>query len=127
MAYEKVWANNEKLNKNEINKLKKDGLSIFDDIPKYAKEGFASIPKDQYMYFKYAGLTVQKPQDKGLFMLRVKVPTGIMNNNQAVVLSEIGNAFGRGFWTSPRVRQSNIIGFLLRSSRKFLIVCMQSV
>lgn len=97
MAYEKVWANNEKLNKNEINKLKKDGLSIFDDIPKYAKEGFASIPKDQYMYFKYAGLTVQKPQDKGLFMLRVKVPTGIMNNDQAVVLSEIGNAFGRGF------------------------------
>lgn len=59
------------------------------------KNGFESIPKDQYMYFKYAGLTVQKPQDKGLFMLRVKVPTGILNHQQAVVLSEIGQLYGR--------------------------------
>lgn len=76
MAYEKVWAKNERLNKNEINKLAKDGLSIFADIPNYAESGFESIPKDQYMYFKYAGLTVQQPQDKGLFMMRVKVPSG---------------------------------------------------
>lgn len=96
MAYEKVWANDEKLNKNEINKLKKDGLSIFEDIPKYAKNGFESIPKDQYMYFKYAGLTVQKPQDKGLFMMRVKVPTGILTSRQAVELADIGAEYGRG-------------------------------
>lgn len=97
MAYEKVWAQNERLNKNEINKLKKDGLSIFDDIPKYAKNGFESIPRDQYMYFKFAGLTVQKPQDKGLFMMRVKVPSGVLRSEQAIVLADIGDEFGRGF------------------------------
>lgn len=97
MAYEKVWANNERLNKNELNKLKKDGLSIFEDIPKYVEGGFESIPKDQYMYFKFAGLTVQQPQDKGLFMMRVKVPTGIMTNEQAVTLAGIGAEYGRGF------------------------------
>lgn len=96
LSYSKVWANNEQLNKNEVNKLKKDGLSIFDDIPKYAKNGFDSIPKDQFMYFKYAGLTVQKPQDKGLFMLRVKIPTGILNHEQAVTLAGIGSDYGRG-------------------------------
>ncbi|CAM3138928.1 nitrite/sulfite reductase [Sporolactobacillus spathodeae] len=96
MSYEKVWVNNEQLNKNERNKLKKDGLSIFEDIPKYAQQGFDSIPKDQYMYFKYAGLTVQKPQDKGLFMMRVKVPTGILHYDQAMTLAQIGNRYGRG-------------------------------
>ncbi|RYM05431.1 nitrite/sulfite reductase [Sporolactobacillus sp. THM7-7] len=95
MAYEKVWANNERLNKNERNKLKKDGLTIFDDIPRYAKLGFESIPKDQYMYLKYAGLTVQQPQDKGLFMMRVKVPTGIMNYEQAVTFAEVGRTYAR--------------------------------
>ncbi|MDN3954398.1 nitrite/sulfite reductase [Sporolactobacillus laevolacticus] len=96
MSYVKVWADNDQLNKNEINKLKKDGLSIFEDIPKYAINGFESIPKDQYMYFKYAGLTVQKPQDKGLFMMRVKIPTGILNYEQAVTLAEIGAEYGKG-------------------------------
>jgi Sulfite reductase, beta subunit (hemoprotein) len=96
LSYTRVWADNEQLNKNEINKLKKDGLSIFNDIPKYAKSGFDAIPKDQYMYFKYAGLTVQKPQDQGLFMLRVKIPTGILNHVQAVTLAGIGRDFGRG-------------------------------
>lgn len=95
MAYEKVWANDERLNKNEINKLTKDGLSIFEDIPKYAKSGFESIPKSQYMYFKYAGLTVQQPQDKGLFMLRVKVPSGILTNEQALTLADIGRIYAR--------------------------------
>ncbi|MDD9148693.1 nitrite/sulfite reductase [Sporolactobacillus sp. CQH2019] len=95
MAYEKVWAKNERLNKNEINKLAKDGLSIFADIPNYAESGFESIPKDQYMYFKYAGLTVQQPQDKGLFMMRVKVPSGIMSNEQAETLAGIGRIYAR--------------------------------
>ncbi|RYL94921.1 nitrite/sulfite reductase [Sporolactobacillus sp. THM7-4] len=95
MAYEKVWANNERLNKNEINKLKKDGLSIFEDIPRYAKEGFDSIPKDQYMYFKYAGLTVQQPQDKGYFMMRVKVPSGVMTYEQALTFAEVGKVYAR--------------------------------
>jgi ferredoxin-nitrite reductase len=95
LSYTKVWSNNKQLNKNEMNKLKKDGLSIFADIPKYIEQGFASIPKDQYMYFKYAGLTVQRPQDKGLFMMRVKIPTGILNHRQAAILAEIGKTYGR--------------------------------
>lgn len=37
MSYEKVWANNEKLNQTEKNKLEKDGLEIFNDIPYYAE------------------------------------------------------------------------------------------
>ena len=45
MSYDKVWANNEKLNQTEKNKLEKDGLEIFNDIPYYAENGFESIPK----------------------------------------------------------------------------------
>lgn len=95
MAYEKIWANNEKLNKNELKKLEKDGLTIFEDIKRYAAEGFEAIPKEDYMFFKWAGLTVQKPQEEGNFMLRVKAPSGIMTNEQAVTFAHIANEYGR--------------------------------
>jgi ferredoxin-nitrite reductase len=38
-------ANDEsKLSKEEIHNLKKDGLDILNDIDRYAREGFATIP-----------------------------------------------------------------------------------
>ncbi|WLR52823.1 nitrite/sulfite reductase [Bacillus tianshenii] len=95
MAYEKIWANNEKLNKNEKAKLEKDGLEILNDIPGYAEKGFSSIPKDQWDFFKWAGLYLQKPKEDGYFMMRVNVPSGILNNEQLKTLAGISKDFGR--------------------------------
>ncbi|MGY4112180.1 hypothetical protein ACVIJU_002444 [Aeribacillus sp. SP014] len=39
MAHEKVWANNENLNKFELKKLEKDGLDILEEIDTFAKNG----------------------------------------------------------------------------------------
>ncbi|OEH92744.1 nitrite/sulfite reductase [Bacillus solimangrovi] len=96
MSYKKVWSNNEKLSKNELAKLDKDGLEILNDIPNYAKQGFESIPKDQWDYFKWAGLYLQKPKEAGYFMMRVNVPNGILNNDQLKVLAGISRDYGRG-------------------------------
>lgn len=96
MAYEKIWADNEKLNKTEVVKLEKDGLRILDDIPEYAQKGFASIPKDQWDLFKWAGLYLQRPKEDGYFMMRVNVPSGILTKAQADVLAEIARDYGRG-------------------------------
>ncbi|MDX8365814.1 nitrite/sulfite reductase [Cytobacillus sp. IB215665] len=96
MAYVKTWENNEKLNKNEKQKLQKDGLEILNDIPHYAKNGFQSIPKDQWDYFKWAGLYLQKPKEDGYFMMRVNVPSGILTYDQANVLAGISKDYGRG-------------------------------
>ncbi|NWK70696.1 nitrite/sulfite reductase [Bacillus paramycoides] len=95
MSYEKVWANNEKLNQTEKNKLKKDGLEIFNDIPYYAENGFESIPKEEWDSFKWAGLYLQRPKEAGYFMMRVNIPSGIITNAQAEVLASIAEDYGR--------------------------------
>ncbi|EJS13304.1 nitrite/sulfite reductase [Bacillus mycoides] len=95
MSYEKVWANNEKLNQTEKKKLEKDGLEIFNDIPYYAENGFESIPKEEWDAFKWAGLYLQRPKEAGYFMMRVNIPSGIITNAQAEVLASIAEDYGR--------------------------------
>jgi ferredoxin-nitrite reductase len=96
MAYVKHWANEEKLNATEKQKLARDGLKIFEDIPRYAKEGFEAIPKEEWPMFKWAGLYLQRPKEDGYFMMRVCVPSGILNYEQAVALAKISRDYGRG-------------------------------
>ncbi|MCH4170126.1 MAG: nitrite/sulfite reductase [Lactobacillus sp.] len=95
MSYSVTWAA-ERLNKNEQNKLQEDGLDVFKDLPELIKKPFSEIDKSYYMYFKYAGLTVQKPQDKGLFMMRVKIPGGVITVAQGDHLAQIGRDYGHG-------------------------------
>ncbi|MCF6408150.1 nitrite/sulfite reductase [Pseudalkalibacillus salsuginis] len=96
MAYEKIWADNEKLNKTELKKLEKDGLEIFKDIPYYAENGFESIPKEEWDSFKWAGLYLQRPKEDGYFMMRVNVPSGVLNYEQTEALASICKDYGRG-------------------------------
>lgn len=98
MSYEKSWGNNPNINETEKKKLEKDGLKIFEDIPRYAKEGFQSIPKEQWDMFKWAGCYLQKPKEDGYFMMRVNVPSGILNYEQLVALAKIATDYGRGVY-----------------------------
>lgn len=98
MAYEKIWANNPKLNKMELQKLEQDGLKIFDDIAYHAEHGFASIPRKKWDLFKWAGMYLQKPKEDGYFMMRVVIPSGIVTNEQAVTMANIAKEFGRDLY-----------------------------
>ncbi len=98
MAYEKHWANNDKINATEKQKLKMDGLEIFQKIPEYARSGFASIPKEEWPMFKWAGLYLQRPREEGYFMMRVCIPSGILNYDQVVTLAGIARDYGRGIY-----------------------------
>ncbi|MCC3374020.1 nitrite/sulfite reductase [Cohnella sp. REN36] len=97
MAYEAVWMKDpDKLNKFEFYKIEKDGLDIIRDIvEKYAKEGFASIPQEDFNLFKWAGVYQQKPNN-GHFMMRIRIPGGVLTSAQARVLAGIGRDYGRG-------------------------------
>ena len=95
MAYQKSLGTNEKLNKTEQWKLEKDGLTILEDIPNYAKNGFSSIPKEEWDKFKWAGLYLQRPKEDGYFMMRVNVPSGILTYDQARELAAICKEYGR--------------------------------
>ncbi len=96
MAYEAKWAADpSKLNKVELIKLEKDGLDVIRTIiEKYAVEGYESIPEDEKNRFKWAGVYEQKPKD-GHFMMRVRIPSGILNYDQACALANIARDYGR--------------------------------
>lgn len=97
MAYEAIWMDRDpsKLNKFEFYKMEKDGLDIIRDIVEtYSKEGFASIPQEDFNLFKWAGVYQQKPNN-GHFMMRVRIPGGILTSKQARELAAIGRDYGR--------------------------------
>ncbi len=98
MAYEQKWKQDiDSLNNVEKIKLKRDGLDIIEAIiNKYSKQGYDSIPEDDRMLLKWAGIYEQKPKN-GLFMLRVRINTGRMNVQQAYVLAEVSKNYGRSF------------------------------
>jgi ferredoxin-nitrite reductase len=93
---ERVWTKDLSiLNKFELQKLDKDGMDILDDIAQYAQTGYKSIPEDDFALFKWAGVYQQKPKDDGYFMMRVKIPTGMLNSKQARALAAIARDYGR--------------------------------
>ncbi|NGQ95348.1 nitrite/sulfite reductase [Brevibacillus sp. SYP-B805] len=95
MPYQATWAKTpEKLNKTELLKLEKDGLDIIEDIYRYAKTGYESIPEDDKSLFKWAGIYEQRPKD-GHFMMRVRIPSGRLNSDQARALAGIARDYGR--------------------------------
>ena len=92
---QKKWANDPNLNKMEIAKLEKDGLDVIETIvTKYSKEGYSSIEGTDMDRFKWAGVYQQRPNN-GHFMMRVRIPGGIISNSQAIVLAEIARDYGR--------------------------------
>ena len=82
------------LNKVELLKRRKDGLDVLKDISQYASLGYDSIPKEEIELFKWLGLYEQSPKD-GHFMLRVRLPSGILNSEQARALALISQKYGR--------------------------------
>lgn len=97
MGYTPVWeADKEKLNKMELVKLQKDGLDIIEDIRNnYAINGFDSIPAEDMDLFKWAGVYQQKPKSDGYFMMRVRIPSGILSSDQARTIAGIARDYGR--------------------------------
>jgi ferredoxin-nitrite reductase len=92
------WAENpDQLNQMEHLKLKQDGLDIIEEIVHiYSNKGFESIPEEKFALFKWAGVYQQRPKEDGYFMMRIRIPTGILTSEQARVIAELGQEYGRG-------------------------------
>jgi len=89
------WADDPSLNKMEFTKLEKDGLDVIETIVNtYSKEGFESIESSDMDRFKWAGVYQQRPKD-GHFMMRVRIPGGILSSEQARELARIAQDYGR--------------------------------
>lgn len=84
-------------------KREKPSWSILDDIRKYAREGFASIPDDDlHVRFRAWGLYTQG-DGKGTrgdalpyFMMRVRTPNGVLTSERVRVIADISDRYCRG-------------------------------
>ncbi|HEU4655930.1 MAG TPA: hypothetical protein VFR97_00310 [Capillimicrobium sp.] len=83
------------MNKVEKMKLEKDGLDVYPELMRAAREGWETLADDDVARLKWYGLYPHNTTD-GHFMLRVKVTNGVLTADQAEVLAQITNEYGRG-------------------------------
>ena len=82
------------MNENERIKKERDGLDVFESILGYAKTGFDTIDPDDFVRMRWYGLYQQKPNE-GHFMLRIKVPGGVLTAEQTRTVADITKLYAR--------------------------------
>ncbi len=83
------------MNRIEQIKAEKDGLDVGDDIPRYAQLGFESIDETDLERLKWWGVFFRR-HTPGYFMMRIRIPNGILTASQLRAIGWIANTFGRG-------------------------------
>jgi sulfite reductase beta subunit-like hemoprotein len=85
------------LKRNSVERLKreKSPLLILDELPSLIAAGYEQVPEEDLVRLKWWGLYHDKPKI-GTFMLRVKIPGGILQPEQLRAIGEISNVHGRG-------------------------------
>jgi ferredoxin-nitrite reductase len=81
-------------NKFEKLKSEKDGLSVKGEIEKFASLGWEAINEiDRDHRLKWLGVFF-RPVTPGKFMMRLRMPNGILNSSQMRVLAEVVQRYG---------------------------------
>lgn len=84
----------EKINKFERIKAEKDGLAVRQDIARFAEIGWEAIEESDRDYrLKWLGLFF-RPVTPGKFMMRLRLPSGIISSAQMRMLAEIIQRYG---------------------------------
>jgi len=84
------------MNKIEEIKRHKDGLDVLADIHRYAAEGESRISSEDEALFKWYGVYTQRPADDGYFMVRIRIPGGVLNAAQLATIADLSARFGKG-------------------------------
>jgi ferredoxin-nitrite reductase len=82
------------MNKIEARKHSRDGLDVEADLARFAREGWRTIADDDKERLKWIGVFHRRPTP-GHFMMRIRMPNGIVSSAQARLLGEITRESGR--------------------------------
>lgn len=87
----------EPLNSAEAAKREDDGLNVRARIEHlYSKKGFGWIwPSDLRSRFRWCGLYTQRPEVDGYFMMRIRIPGGVLSSEQTRAIADVSRRFGR--------------------------------
>ncbi|RMH64268.1 MAG: ferredoxin--nitrite reductase [Cyanobacteria bacterium J003] len=81
-------------NKIEAIKKEKDGLAVKQELEKFAAIGWENVPEaDRDVRLKWLGIFF-RPVTPGKFMMRLRVPNGILTSQQLRTLGEIVDRYG---------------------------------
>ncbi|NPA13487.1 MAG: ferredoxin--nitrite reductase [Aquificae bacterium] len=86
-----------KLNKIELLKQEHSPKEAWERLEYYAEKGFSSIPEYDLNYFLKCFGIFYRPATPERFMLRVRIPGGRLNYQQALKLGEVAQRFGNDY------------------------------
>src|SRR5216110_207082 len=83
--------------RNPVERIKRDKapLGIRDELPALIAMGYEAVPEEDMVRLQWWGLYHDKPKI-GTFMLRVKIPSGILPPAKLRAIGEVSNRYGRG-------------------------------
>jgi ferredoxin-nitrite reductase len=83
--------------RNSVERIKRDKppLGIRNELPALIAAGYESMPEEDIVRLQWWGLYHDKPKI-GTFMLRVKIPSGILSAAKLRAIGEVANRYGRG-------------------------------
>jgi len=93
-AYE---ARSKKINKIEKVKELKTAEQAYAKLEEYARDGFDSIPEEDKTYFLKCFGIYYRPATPEKFMLKLRIPGGFMNAQQAKIIGECSREFGEDY------------------------------
>ncbi len=95
MAAAPTWESVLERNTVERIKLDKPPLGIRDELPALIAGGYEALPEEDIVRLQWWGLYHDKPK-VGTFMLRVKIPNGVLSPAKLRTIGEVSNRYGRG-------------------------------
>src|SRR6478752_4499896 len=83
--------------RNSVERIKRDKppLGIREELPALIAAGYERMPEEDIVRLQWWGLYHDKPKI-GTFMLRVKIPSGILEPEKLRAIGEVSNRYGRG-------------------------------
>src|SRR3954452_715268 len=83
--------------RNSVERIKRDRppLGIRDELPALIAAGYEQMAEEDIVRLQWWGLYHDKPKI-GTFMLRVKIPSGILTPAKLRAIGEVSNRYGRG-------------------------------
>jgi len=96
----------EKLNKFERFKAEKDGLAVKEELKRFAEIGWEAVDEtDLTQRLKWLGIFF-RPVTPGQFMLRMRMPNGILSGQKMRVLAEVVQRYGEAGSADITTRQN---------------------
>jgi sulfite reductase beta subunit-like hemoprotein len=85
------------LKRNPVERIKQERspLGIRDELPALIAMGYESVPEEDVVRLQWWGLYHDKPK-VGTFMLRIKIPSGILPPAKLRAIGDVSNRYGKG-------------------------------